>query len=79
MAIVKYPQLLKQDPNRGPDAFDVLHHPGTPTPHSGIYRCEACGHSAVSTAGHPLPPQSLLVHSHVQPIQWRLVVMSTIA
>jgi hypothetical protein len=25
------------------DSFDAIHPPGTPTPFSGIYRCESCG------------------------------------
>ena len=78
MAMVKYPQLLQKDWNTQQDAFDLLHHPGARTPFSGVYRCEVCGRSAVSTAGHPLPPQKAAIHWHAQPILWRLVVASTI-
>jgi hypothetical protein len=41
---------------RSSSGFDKIYKPGTPTPTSGIYRCESCGFEAVSTAGHPLPP-----------------------
>lgn len=55
--------------------FDVLHAPGGQTPHSGIYRCEGCGGSAVSTLGNALPPQNHHQHQYGQgPVQWRLVV-----
>jgi hypothetical protein len=55
--------------------FDLLHTPGSITPLSGIYLCEVCGGSAVSTRGNVLPPQGH--HQHAAgagPIQWRLVV-----
>jgi hypothetical protein len=55
-----------------PAAFEPVYHPGTAAPYSGIYRCMTCGHEAVSTLGHPLPPQHL-AHSHAQPILWRLI------
>lgn len=59
------------------NAFDLLHHPGTPTPLSGIYRCHVCGHEAVSTRHHPLPPQNHHTHGSGAAIQWRLIVAST--
>ena len=32
---------------------------GTPTPASGIYRCESCGFEVDSTRGNPLPPTKI--------------------
>jgi len=56
-------------------AFDVIHTPGTSTPHSGIYRCEGCGSEIASNAGNPLPPQNHHQHSQAQgTIRWRLIV-----
>lgn len=55
--------------------FDVLHTPGAATPVSGVYRCEACGGSAVSTRGKPLPSQDHHAHpGRLGLIRWRLVV-----
>jgi hypothetical protein len=73
MAAYKYSQFLRNDLN---GAFDQLYHPATAAPLSGIYRCHICGHEAVSTRGHHLPPQDHHVHPQRQPIQWRLAVMS---
>jgi hypothetical protein len=55
-----------------PAAFAPIYTAGTPAPWSGIYRCVFCGWEAVSTKGHPLPPQHL-GHQHALPIAWRLV------
>lgn len=56
-------------------AFDALYSPGISTPHSGIYRCEVCGHEVTSNAGNPLPPQNHHQHTSTQgPIRWRLLV-----
>jgi hypothetical protein len=73
MSAYKYPQFLRPD---GGDAFDQLYHPATLAPLSGIFRCNVCGHEAVSTRGHRLPPQDHHVHPQRQPILWRLAVMS---
>lgn len=71
MAYFKYQNVLtQQDGNE----FDILHAPGGQTPHSGIYRCEVCGGSAVSTLGNPLPPQGHHPHTNNAPIRWRLIV-----
>jgi hypothetical protein len=72
MALYKYAAYLTQSTDA---AFDALHNPGVPTPHSGIYRCEGCGHEIVSETGKTLPPQNH--HQHPNPrlaIQWRLAV-----
>ena len=59
--------------------FDRVLTPGTPTPVSGIYRCDSYGFEAVSTAGHPLPPAELCgQHSSSWRcnhglVRWRLV------
>jgi len=71
MALYKYIQFLEKSNH---EAFDKLHAPGTPTPHSGIYRCEKCGKNDVSTQNHPLPPQNHHQHNPPAPIQWRLIV-----
>jgi hypothetical protein len=60
-------------------AFDAVLTPGTPTPDSGIYRCESCGFEIDSTKGHPLPPTKICPqHSpnwkcNHGPVRWRLV------
>ncbi|MDA8260758.1 MAG: protein L [Betaproteobacteria bacterium] len=72
MAFYKYPQVLVQNSH---EAFDQIFHPGTPTPYSGIYRCEGCGVNEVSTHEHPLPPQNHHQHTPQQgAIRWRLAV-----
>lgn len=72
MATYKYSEYLYQlDHN----AFDTLHSPGAITPHSGIYRCMACGAEVVSERGKPLPPQNHHVHeSGLGAIRWKMVV-----
>ena len=71
MANYKYPQFLSQSNHQ---AFDELHRPGVPAPHSGIYRCEGCGVNEVSTHLNPLPPQNHHQHTILQgPIVWRLI------
>jgi hypothetical protein len=68
----KYPQLLIQNSD---SKFDVLHEPGEPTPHSGVYICEGCGKEITSVFGHPLPPQNHHQHTYAQGrIRWRLAV-----
>lgn len=59
-------------------AFDATHRAGSAAPYSGIYRCDVCGHEAVSTKGNTLPPQGG-EHTHANyltPIAWRLIVSS---
>jgi hypothetical protein len=49
--------------------------PGEKAPASGIYRCVVCGHEAVSTMSHHLPPEEP-DHPHPKdagPIRWQLV------
>ena len=71
MALYKNPNYLAQNQDA---AFDVLHHPGNITPHSGIYRCEVCAWEVVSEFNKPFPPQTHHTHPMRQPIQWRMVV-----
>jgi hypothetical protein len=72
MAIYKYSQFLTQHNHA---AFDATFSPGTPAPHSGIYRCEGCGKFEVSTFDNPLPPQNHHQHTLAQgAIRWRLAV-----
>jgi len=72
MALYKYSQYLGQ---KNDGEFDKHHSPGASTPHSGIYRCEGCGHEIASNAGNPLPPQNHHQHSTNQGlIRWRLIV-----
>ena len=63
MALYKDGRFLIQE--NGPE-YDLLHGPVTATPLSGIYRCDGCGASAVSTTGHPLPPQNHHQHTAAQ-------------
>lgn len=71
MAWNKYTQFVTHSQG---NAFDQVSHAGTVCQHSGIYRCEVCGHEAVSTKGHTLPPQNHHTHPNRQPIAWRLTV-----
>lgn len=55
--------------------FDGKHKPGEKAPYSGIYECTVCGHEAVSTMGHPLPPHNHHKHTQAgQHIEWKLIV-----
>lgn len=75
MAIYKYPTFLQQSAHA---AYDQIHAAAAATPYSGIYRCEGCGENAVSTHGHPLPPQNHHQHTAAQgAIRWRLIVSTT--
>jgi len=77
MAFYKYPKYLAPDQSA---EFDQLIHPGTATPYSGIYRCEGCGKSIVSTKTHPLPAQNHHQHSVSEgQILWRLAVRTHFA
>jgi len=49
--IYKYDQFLTKSDD---EKFDKIYEPGTPTPYSGIYRCEGCGKEATSV--HPPSP-----------------------
>jgi hypothetical protein len=72
MAVYKYTHYLTQV-NTVP--FDTITHPATPTPYSGIYRCEGCGVNVVSTQGHHMPPQNHHQHAIAQgTIRWKLIV-----
>ena len=77
MALFKYNQFLSQSLDA---AFDVVASPGAATPHSGIYRCEGCGHEVASNKGNPLPPQNHHQHAPTQGgIRWRLAVFAQTA
>ena len=73
MAFYKYAQFLTAEDE---PEYDAIRVPGDLTPFSGIYRCEGCGQSVVSTHLHPLPPQNHHQHGLLAngPIRWRLVV-----
>jgi len=72
VAVYKHSQYLIHDNSA---EFDKVHQPGTPTPYSGIYRCEGCGRNDVSEQGKSLPPQNHHQHTPQQgAIRWRLVV-----
>lgn len=74
MANYKYAKYLAQE--HGAE-FDAVHGAATPTPFSGIYRCEGCSQSITSVLPHPLPPQNHHQHASGQgSIRWRLVVKS---
>ncbi len=61
------------------NAFNQTYFPGAATPHSGIYRCDACGFEAVSIQGRPLPrARSCTDHKFTfkcapGTVRWRLV------
>ncbi len=75
MAEYKYAKYLTQITD---GTLDKTFPPSTATPLSGIYRCDVCGHEAVSTKDHPLPPQNHHQHANrLVPIAWRLIVVST--
>ncbi|WP_230944020.1 pentapeptide repeat-containing protein [Burkholderia vietnamiensis] len=62
---------------RGANLEGVDFHGGTfwSAPEGSVLdrRCEGCGQNAVSTCGHPLPPQNLHQHTANQGrIRWRL-------
>jgi hypothetical protein len=72
MADYKYSHYLTclSDPK-----FDPAHPPGTPTPHSGIYKCQGCGCEAVCNLGDSLPTEKDHQHATTQDaIGWRLIV-----
>ena len=72
MAFYKYAAVLTHVDNQH---YDTLHGVSALTPFSGIYRCTGCGQSAVSTRGHPLPPENHHQHAPMHgPIQWQLIV-----
>ena len=72
MAEYKYGNFLVQ---ANKPAYDLLHHPGTIAPYSGIYRCSKCGHEITAVSGYPLPPQNHHQHTPAQgPILWQLIV-----
>ena len=74
MALYKYQQYLAKSDDV---AFDAIHNPGAITPHSGLYRCEGCGHEIASNAKNPLPPQNHHQHSAAQgAIRWRLILFA---
>lgn len=72
MAIYKHSQFLIQNNST---AFDTLTAPASPTPFSGIYRCEGCSVNIVSVQHHIMPPQNHHQHAPAQgAIRWRLIV-----
>jgi hypothetical protein len=72
MATYKYIKFL--DESKSP-VFDKPLKPSSPTPHSGIYRCQGCRREIVSTEGHPLPPQNHHQHTNNEgDIIWKLIV-----
>ncbi len=73
MAVYKDKQYLT-DSDHG--AFDLLHRPGRPVPHAGIYLCEACAAEVVAEKSRLLPPKDHHPHTpELGPIQWRLIVL----
>jgi hypothetical protein len=72
MALYKDPTHLRQVND---SAFDLIHDPGIPALHAGIYRCTKCGHEIGIAAGHILPPQTHPQHPpSLGPIKWQLLV-----
>ena len=74
MALYKHEEYLN-DSEHG--AFDLLYSPGKVAPHSGIYRCEACGAEVVSEKSKLLPAKSHHIHEEeLGQIKWRLIVLT---
>ena len=74
MALYKYKEYLEYADQ---PEFDTLHNPGEICPHSGIYRCEACGDEIASNKDNPFPPQNHHQHAeNLGPIQWKLIIIS---
>lgn len=72
MVLYKYAKFLTATEYA---VFDVLEHPGSPTPHSGVYRCEVCGREVASNEGELLPADNHHQHAPNQgEIRWRLAV-----
>jgi len=72
MALYKYGGALVHSESA---EFDNDYRPGTPAPHSGVYRCTGCGVEVASNRHQPLPPQNHHQHSPAQGlIRWRLIV-----
>ncbi|OMG74594.1 hypothetical protein BW685_05485 [Burkholderia ubonensis] len=58
--------------------YNTTHGPAQVVPVSGVYRCDGCGASIVSTMNHRFPPQNHHQHTTEQGhIRWRLVVRTT--
>jgi hypothetical protein len=73
MARYKYGEYLTQSDH---EIYDEIHKPGATVPHSGIYRCNACGDEIASNKGDPFPPQNHHQHTSGSPIRWQLLVRS---
>ena len=73
MALYKYAERVAKSDHA---AFDSLHKPGDPAPHSGIYQCENCKKEDACNKGDPLPPQNHTQHDpkSEKKILWRLIV-----
>jgi hypothetical protein len=55
--------------------FDQVYPAGARTPHSGIFRCEGCGHEIASAYPRSLPSSDHHEHRPEQGlIRWRLIV-----
>jgi hypothetical protein len=74
MALYKRPSDIGTSAS---DEFDKKYGPGANVPHSGIYRCLACGRDIASNAGTPFPPQNHHQHTPAQgAIVWRMAVFA---
>lgn len=74
MALYKHGNLLGQSQD---GAFDNVFMPGAAAPHSGIYRCTACGDEDACNKGNPLPPQNHRQHNPaLGHIRWQLLVFA---
>ena len=54
MALYKYQQYINKSES---DAFDQVYEPGASSPHSGIYRCDGCGHEITHVKERALPKE----------------------
>ena len=74
MALYKHLEDLSwsKDP-----AFDDLRSPGTPAPHSGIYKCTSCVQEVARGCNEILPADNHGPHDLMRgAVKWRLLVFA---
>ena len=72
MAVYKFERFLRQSNDT---VFDKALPAGTPTPRSGIYRCDGCGVEIICAAPGALPGGDHHTHTSQQKlVRWKLIV-----
>lgn len=73
MATYQQAQYVTKQVNNA--EFDKIYEPGQIPPHSGIYKCQGCGHEIVAEQERSFPTQNHRQHTPAQgKIRWRLLV-----